>query len=105
MSQQDKPREFWVKHSQSGDYTVHREKPEPTILTISIFSVVEKYYTEKLEAALKEAVEALEDIAFRVSVSGEDKDGGPCRFSIGDDRNQRIMTAKYAINRIRKVMG
>ena len=61
---------------------------------ISLCMVVE--LADKLELAL----EALEYIAYHVGTSPSDEDGGPCKLNLGNDRNDRILKARHAIEKI-----
>ena len=107
MSQQDKP--TIAKREDVGEYSVSLKQNKPREWTLCYgeyddpawdgplfdgkVKVIEYSAYQKLEAALKVAVEALEDIAF-----------SRCRFTIGNDRTQRILIAKDALERIKKVI-
>lgn len=58
MSKQ-KVKEFWIKHSQPDVLTIHAEKPEATLLTISRTRVIEYSAYEELRKAHDENVMVL----------------------------------------------
>lgn len=104
MSQQDRPKRFDLYFVRDDDGSISSydssicENDQDWVAGCKWAEpnnhVIEYSAYQKLEAALKVAIEALEDIAF-----------SRCRFTIGNDRTQRILIAKDAVERIKKVIG